>query len=265
MGVYVLSDLHGRHDLFLSMLEQIHFSYEDVLYILGDVADRGPDGIKTYQHIIRQPNITLVAGNHEIMFLSAIKKAEELCGNDSFYFSQEWQLWLMNGGTATWTSYLSLPYEERMQLKEYLGNLAAVIPDLRVGRRHFYLCHSTHADRYLDSVLFCAETSSYEIAHIVWDRIYAAGLSSNADRASLTEKYHNLYTSYPKGTTMVFGHTPTIFLNKIGTDGRGRIWRGGHGHLIDIDCGCAVSRAEGAMLGCLRLDDLAEFYISGKK
>ena len=33
--------------------------------------------------------------------------------------------------------------------------------------------------------------------------------------------------------------------------------------LIDIDCGCAVRESRYAMLGCLRLDDLKEFYVHG--
>ena len=44
---YVISDLHGRYDLYLEMLERIQFSPEDTLYILGDVADRNKGGIMT--------------------------------------------------------------------------------------------------------------------------------------------------------------------------------------------------------------------------
>ncbi len=40
---YVMSDIHGMADLFKRMLEQIRFSDEDTLYILGDMIDRGPD------------------------------------------------------------------------------------------------------------------------------------------------------------------------------------------------------------------------------
>ena len=61
-------------------------------------------------------------------------------------------------------------------------------------------------------------------------------------------------------TTMMFGNTPTLLFRGPERDGRGRIWHGGHGHLIDIDCGCAARNKENVMLGCLRLDDLAEFY-----
>ena len=38
---YVMSDLHGRWDLYTAMLEQIEFSPEDRLYILVDVVAEG--------------------------------------------------------------------------------------------------------------------------------------------------------------------------------------------------------------------------------
>ena len=56
MSTYVMSDFHGRHDFFMRMLEKIDFSENDTLYILGDVADRGPDGIKTFMYIMDKPN-----------------------------------------------------------------------------------------------------------------------------------------------------------------------------------------------------------------
>ena len=43
--VYVMADIHGMQDYFDDVLEQIQLREEDTLYILGDVVDRGPDGI----------------------------------------------------------------------------------------------------------------------------------------------------------------------------------------------------------------------------
>ena len=40
--VYLMSDLHGRYDKYLQMLEKISFSDEDELFLLGDLCDRGP-------------------------------------------------------------------------------------------------------------------------------------------------------------------------------------------------------------------------------
>lgn len=47
MAVYVMSDVHGLKDRYDRMIEYIH--EEDTLYILGDVIDRGPDGIVILQ------------------------------------------------------------------------------------------------------------------------------------------------------------------------------------------------------------------------
>ena len=35
MAHYVMSDIHGEADRFHAMLEKIHFSADDTLYILG--------------------------------------------------------------------------------------------------------------------------------------------------------------------------------------------------------------------------------------
>lgn len=52
MAHYVMADLHGEGDLFHAMLKKIAFSDVDKLYILGDVVDRGSDGIALLQEIM---------------------------------------------------------------------------------------------------------------------------------------------------------------------------------------------------------------------
>ena len=49
MNIYILSDIHGHYDAFMRMLEQIKFTDRDFMYILGDVIDRGPDGVQLIQ------------------------------------------------------------------------------------------------------------------------------------------------------------------------------------------------------------------------
>lgn len=59
------------------------------------------------------------------------------------------------------------------------------------------------------------------------------------------------------GMTTIVGHTPTAYLN--GDDGEPlRIWHGNG--IIDIDCGCG-NKTDLRRLACLRLDDMAEFYV----
>ena len=261
MSTYVMSDFHGRHDLFMAMLDKIGFSESDTLYILGDIADRGPSGIETYLYIMEKKNIFLIAGNHELLFLDADKKYRSCLLPAAFYYSDEWMLWRRNGGMDTWQAYRALRKPVREKLIDYLENAILAVPNLIIGNRNFYLCHSTHAERYLEMPLYLKDAKPEEAFRIVWDRSYTEGGSFGRLMASM--EYHDLYTKYPPKTVMVFGHTPTSFLNCRGCDGRGRIWHGRQGHLIDIDCGCAVRVPKYAMLGCLRLEDMKEFYISG--
>ena len=97
MSIYVVSDIHGESELFYDILKQIRFTDEDHLYILGDVIDRGPDGIALLRRIMNTPNMTLLLGNHEYMMLQ--------------YFSPwatdtEIRRWNKNGNTPTRDAYL---------------------------------------------------------------------------------------------------------------------------------------------------------------
>ncbi|MBR6834691.1 MAG: metallophosphoesterase, partial [Oscillospiraceae bacterium] len=53
--VYVMSDIHGEYDKYRRMLEKIRFSDNDILYILGDVVDRGPEPAKILLDMMKRP------------------------------------------------------------------------------------------------------------------------------------------------------------------------------------------------------------------
>ena len=60
--IYLLSDIHGRKEKYERILEKINLQPEDKLFILGDVIDRGPDGITLLQKIMVNPQIILLKG-----------------------------------------------------------------------------------------------------------------------------------------------------------------------------------------------------------
>ena len=62
---------------------------------------------------------------------------------------------------------------------------------------------------------------------------------------------------YPNVICIV-GHTPVNFLTGV-SDQPFRIWHGDG--IVDIDCGCGNRAATHRRLACLRLDDMAEFYV----
>ena len=72
--IYVMSDLHGCYDKYKQMLEKIKFNSEDTLYVLGDIVDRGDDGINILLDMMKRTNVVPLLGNHEYMAYSVLKK-----------------------------------------------------------------------------------------------------------------------------------------------------------------------------------------------
>lgn len=135
--IYCVSDLHGERDLFLRMLEQIHFSPADHLYVIGDVIDRGAGGVEMLEQIMAASNMTMLLGNHEQMCLSTLGPHNEIGARD---------LWRQNGGMAT---YRELLYHRTPQERNRVLRFLSQLPDhleLTVGDRKFHLVHGYPGD-----------------------------------------------------------------------------------------------------------------------
>ena len=62
--LYVLSDIHGNERRFRSILKQIDLRPEDTLYVLGDVIDRHPGGLRILRQLMSLINVRMLLGNH---------------------------------------------------------------------------------------------------------------------------------------------------------------------------------------------------------
>ena len=58
--IYVMSDIHGCDSRYRNILKQIKLKSDDHLYILGDVIDRGPNGLGILRETMKKENITLL-------------------------------------------------------------------------------------------------------------------------------------------------------------------------------------------------------------
>ena len=54
---YVISDIHGCYKEYQKLLEKIYFSDTDVLYLMGDMVDRGPEPVKVLQDVMLRSNV----------------------------------------------------------------------------------------------------------------------------------------------------------------------------------------------------------------
>ena len=77
MRRFAISDIHGCNATFKALLEKIDFRKEDILFLLGDYVDRGPDsrGVIDYIWQLQEEGyqVHCLVGNHEIMLLQAIE------------------------------------------------------------------------------------------------------------------------------------------------------------------------------------------------
>lgn len=224
MSKYVVSDLHGCYDDFIKMLKLINFNDSDELYILGDVIDRGTNSLKIIDYIVCKPNIILLKGNHEQMYIEWFETG------DSYN-------WFCNGGKETFDELLERPIDFQYTLYKYFKKLPLIKVVDKFILVHAGLTLPRRCDMFeLDELLdFQREKDN------LWTRKY---LRSNL-------KY--------KDYTIICGHTPVISLitDIRNSDDVKFVHRPGH---IFIDCGCTYKKYAGR-LGCLRLDDMEEFYV----
>lgn len=229
---YVLGDVHGRYDKYQAMLEKIHFCDDDVLYVLGDVIDRGPDGVRILQDMMLRPNVIPLLGNHELLaaaslpwLLSEITE-ESLAKLDQAHLGA-FQDWMRNGGGPTLKALGALSQEERRDILDYLREFS-LYEELEVNGRSFVLVHGGLGNFSPDKAL-----EDYTLEELLFTR-------PEPDAA------------YWSGRTVILGHTPTWYLSESGENKifRAETW-------VDVDCGCG----SGGPLACLCLDTMGEFYV----
>lgn len=66
---YCISDIHGHYELFCRLMDKIKFGGGDRLFVLGDILDKGSDGVRLAKLLFSMPNATCIAGNHEYDFV----------------------------------------------------------------------------------------------------------------------------------------------------------------------------------------------------
>ena len=236
--IYVMSDIHGNMPNFKSILKQINLQPEDTLYILGDVIDRYPDGIRILRMIMAMPNVKMLLGNHEHMMLEALTLPHPRPDSpwERNKPSRKLRIWYNNGGNVTHEYLKHIRKTIRQEVFDYLHSLPVNI-DVEVNDKKYRLVHASPIENY---ILHRRHYDTIE-EFAVWER-------------------WNECHPVPEGCILVFGHTPTIFFHD---DNPLTIWHSDEA--IGIDCGSGFPATKNAYLekgrlACLRLDDMKEFY-----
>ena len=202
---FAVSDLHGQYDLYKQIKEFLQ--PDDILYCLGDCADRGPDGWKMIKEMFNDPRVIYLKGNHEDMLVKAIREysIDEYIGRNCYLlFSNGGEKtlydWIADGAYVEWASHLSkLP-----TVKSYYNSTQDI---------EIVMCHAGYSN--YDDTIPC----DYDL---LWDRS------------------HFLDIPTKRRTLMVHGHTPIphlaedLGMNDIELDGA--LWYS-NDTKVCIDCG----------------------------
>ena len=169
--IYVLSDIHGNAKNFDAILQQICLQPEDTLYILGDVIDRHPDGIRILRKIMSMTNAKMLLGNHEYMMLEALKAPKNEISDSPWernWPSKKIRLWYRNGGKVTHDYLKHIRKSIRAEIVAYLEALPINI-DIEVNGIKYKLVHGTLLENYGTGYRSYRYNSPVEFA--VWERL----------------------------------------------------------------------------------------------
>lgn len=211
---YVLSDPHGCYDEFLAALS--HWDSEnEILVVLGDLIDRGPDSLKIVQTLydlksVHPDRVIIIKGNHDEMFVEwLLDIPEEDLG---FYY--------MNGHDETILSF-------------YHHNKEKYKRDSRKQRGKHIRYNFMKELRFLYDLPMYHETEHIIFVHAGIDLSLDNWRDETREMNWIRNKF--IYASKPAPKKTFFGHTPTALIrdekdnhdiwisptdkNKVGIDG----------------------------------------------
>lgn len=221
--IFVMSNLHGDLARWQAMLDKIHFSDNDILYVLGDVVDYGEDSLELLTDMSMRPNVYPVAGEHDLTALRMLTGFSTMLRDGTApdpTFVTEMTAWAADGGHATLEGFRALDNDMREGVLDYLSDFA-LYEEVEAGGKEYLLVHAGiggfDPDRALDEYEPDAFFTPVQPGDAFFD--------------------HRI---------LVVGHAPTKSGKIEHVPG-----------VISIDCGAK----DGGALACICLDNCEEFYV----
>lgn len=209
MDYFVVGDIHGCYDSFVSLLE--HWNQEkETLVLLGDLVDRGKKSYEVIQlakKLKENHGAIILGGNHEDLFLDWLNEPND----ENFYYDL--------GGRETVDSF----FENNLTFQYSAEHLVKLLNE-----------------GFSDELAFIKSLPSY---HETDDFIFVhAGIDFNfADWKNASDSTFKwirerfIHGKNETGKTILFGHTPTRMLH---SDQRDDVWFSPCETKIGLDGAC---------------------------
>lgn len=147
MRKYIISDIHGNGNLYysiMSYLENVSKIDEVILYINGDLIDRGEDSAEILIDVINRMKtnpfkIVYLAGNHELSMYEIFEKRRK------GIYAPDWNDWYINGGKTTDESLTSTlkTKEKILEVVDFISELPLYHKfDEKIDEKNIVVCHA---------------------------------------------------------------------------------------------------------------------------
>ena len=220
---YITAGICGQWDRYQQLLQAIDLKETDVLYVIGDVADYGEQGMEVLTDMSMRANVYPIAGAHDFLALRMLNGFDKMLkegASPTPEFASEMMAWAADGGKPTLDGFRALDDDMREGVLDYLAEFT-LYEEIEVKGREYVLVYAGIANFDPDAQLDDYQPEDFFAPAAVGDRFFE-------DR------------------TLIVGCTPTE---------SGRIER--EEGLIRLDCGAR----EGGKLACLCLESGEEFYV----
>ncbi len=220
---YVTAGICGDWEKYSALLRCINLKETDILYVIGDVADYGEQGMEVLTDMSMRANVYPVAGAHDFLALRMLNGFDKMLKEGSMPdpdFAAEMTAWAADGGRPTLDGFRALDEDMREGVLDYLAEFT-LFEEIEVKGKEYVLAYAGIADFDPD-----AELDDYQP--------------------------EDFFTPAAKGDR--FFEDRTLIVGCVSTES-GKIER--EDGVIRLDCGAR----EGGKLSCLCLESGEEFYV----
>lgn len=234
---YIVGDLHGSFEIFLSLLEGIKFDTEkDRMFSVGDLVDRGPQSLECLR-LLREPWFFATLSNHEDMM------------GESFSDEDAAHNWLRNGGMWGLSALAAhhspnksceiIPNDEEAEIIDLVGEISKLPFLITINHKNGKKYHVIHAelphveitDALLEDPQFVKRLSEMKrmgASYMLWGRYVFGEFFGKSSRREIETIVKHLRTDrvqdiFNENLSHVFsGHTivpfPLTYLGQTNLD-----------------------------------------------
>lgn len=194
-NIYCSSDWHGNLTIANKVLDEF-LQLDDILYFLGDCADRGKHGVELAQKLLSDPRVKFIKGNHELFLEEGI---DDMIGVG---YPRNENLWISNGGYPTITGLSKMSDNELRILRAKISRLPQTLIYRNRKGKDIILNHCGYTPDFMENNEF----------------FYPALYEPYWDRSHFFELWDDVH--FPD-VYVIHGHTPVCYIEKGFNDWKG--------------------------------------------